>query len=131
MKKAPMIERTVSEQLHYAILSMLMSRPDREHQDYWASWEIEVTKKMHGVIFTNDDLRWAFETLMQHQAVELTKPDAHKKHATKYVMQNGIGVEWRNFFLNEPFNVKMTAFGVRYFKTLSRRAIKLVTSSSV
>jgi hypothetical protein len=126
-----MIERTVSEQLQYAILSILMSRPDREHQDYWASWETEVTKKMHGVIFTNDDLRWAFEALMQHESAELTKPDANKKHATKYVMQYGIGVEWRAFFLNGPFNVKMTRSGVRYFKTLNGRTIKLVSPSSV
>jgi len=124
-----MIERTVSEQLQYAILSILRSRPDGEHQDYWAAWETEVTKRMHGTVFTLDDLRWAFEALLQHQAVELTKPDTQRKHAFKYVMRNGIGVDWQGFFLNRPFNVKMTRFGARYLNKLSKRTITLVTPS--
>jgi hypothetical protein len=117
---------TVSVKLHYAILSILDFYPDHEHQDYWAAWETAITRKMHGCIFTIDDLRWAFETLMQHGAVELTKPDEHKKHATRYVMQNGIGLEWRAFFLNGPFNVKMTREGSQYLNQLDNGAIKLV-----
>jgi hypothetical protein len=117
---------TVSVKLHYAILLILDSYHDHEHQDYWAAWHTAVIKRMHGCIFTDDDLRWAFETLMQHEAVELTKPDEQKKHATRYVMQNGIGVDWRAFFLNGPFNVKMTRAGSQYLTQLDKGAIKLV-----
>lgn len=125
-----MIERSVSERLEYAILSILNSYSDGEHQDYWAAWETAVTKKMHGCVFTDDDLRWAFEALMQHEAVELTKPDANRKHAIKYEVRNGLGVDWRMFFLNGPFNVKNTPSGANYFKQLGRRVMTLVIPSS-
>jgi hypothetical protein len=126
-----MTERSVSERLHYAILSILQSYPDSEHQDYWAAWETAVTKKMHGCVFTDDDLRWAFEALMQHEAVELTKPDAHRKHAIKYEMRNGLGVDWRTFLLNGPFNVKATRSGAKYWDQLGKRMMTLVNPSSL
>jgi hypothetical protein len=113
-----MIERSVSERLHYAVLSVLQSYPNGEHQDYWAAWEVAVAKKMQGCVFTTDDLRSAFEALLQHGAVELTKPDAHRKHATKYEMRNGLGVDWRAFLLNGPFNVTITPSGKKYCEQL-------------
>jgi hypothetical protein len=125
-----MIERSISEQLHYAILSILKLYPDGEYQDYWAAWETALTKKMRGSVFTNDDLRWAFEALMQHAAVELTKPDEHREHAIKYEMRNGLGVDWRMFFLNGPFNVKITRSGAKYWEQLGGRVMTLVSPSS-
>ena len=128
--RAKMIERSVSERLHYAILSILQSYPDGEHQDYWAAWQTAVEKKMHGCVFTQDDLRWAFETLLQDKAVELSKPDAYRKHAANYEMRNGLGVDWRAFFLNGPFNVKITRSGEKYCEQLGKRAMTLVNPSS-
>jgi hypothetical protein len=121
-----MIERSVSERLQYAILSILKSYPDGEHQDYWAAWETAVAKKMLGCVFTQDDFRWAFEALLEYEAVELTKPDAHRKHAIKYEMRNGLGVDWRAFFLNGPFNVKITRSGAKYWEQLGKRVMTLV-----
>lgn len=97
----------------------------------WAAWETAAAQKVHGYVFTHDDLRCAFEALLQHGAVELTKPYAHKKHALKYEMRNGLGVDWRTFFLNGPFNAKITRSGEEYWKQLGKRTMTLVSPSSL
>jgi len=116
-----MIAGSVNERLEYAILAMVTSYQDGEHQDYWAAWETAVTRKMQGCIFTHDDLRWAFENLADYQNVAITKPDASRKHAIKYspaVKQGLADIDSRSFFLTGPFNVTITPSGRRHWKTL-------------
>lgn len=97
----------VNDQLEQAILTVLRSYPDGEHQDYWAAWHTAVTKRVPDLAFTNDDLRWAFENLASYGDVVLTKPDSTRKHAIEYspaISQGLANIDSRTFFLNGPFN---------------------------
>ena len=115
-----MIERTVSEQLDFAILSVVSAYPDGEHQDYWAAWRSAVERKFPKLIFTDNDLRFSFEHLGSLD-LEITKPDTQQKQATKYspAMSQGLSeIDSRTFFMTGPFNAKITRDGARYLNRL-------------
>lgn len=100
----------VNDQLEQAILKLLRSYPEGEHQDFWAAWRTSVIRHVPELIFTDDDLRWAFESLADAGALILTKPDSNRKHAITYTptMRQGLATtDSRAFFLNGAFNAKI------------------------
>ncbi len=107
-----MAEATLSEQLEYAILQIVLWNPsDASHQDSWGAWNGVVRRTVSD--FVDADLLSAFKRLRKRDVIRLTKPDSRTYHASEY---SGSDTDDSDFFFIGPFNASITDEGRSYWE---------------
>jgi len=104
----------LADRIEYAILEIVFRSAEADYQESMGGWRNAVAVFVTQG-FSQSDLRDAFKRLWRRGALDLTKPDTVRRHATAYSEE---GMDDEHFFYAGLFNARATSEGRAYWNRI-------------